>query len=67
MVCVTRNGTRSLFHEMKREFPGMTLHEGPDCGSEVPLERADLLPDFLLEVAHRPANDDHQPQAIPAE
>lgn len=57
----------SLFHEMKREFPGMTLHEVPDCGHAVPLERPDLLAEILLEVARRPANDDRRPQAIPAE
>lgn len=57
----------STFEQMKRDFPGMTLHEVPDCGHAVPMERPRQLADILLDAVPASFFDALEPHAIPAE
>ena len=52
----------ATFEQMRLEFPGMTLHEVPDCGHAVPMEQPGLLAEILMaEVSPS------EPASIPAE
>jgi len=54
----------STFEQMKLDFPGMTLHEVPDCGHAVPMEQPGLLAEILLAAADTPSHDDLPARAV---
>lgn len=57
----------ATFEEMKREFPAMTLHEVPDCGHAVPMERPLQLAEILFDAIPDAEHDGLRRLAIPAE
>lgn len=56
----------STFEQMKLEYPGMTLHEVPECGHAVPMEQPRLLAEILLAAADAPDHDDLPAKAVSA-
>ena len=57
----------ATFEEMQREFPAMTLHEVPDCGHAVPMERPLQLAEILFDAIPDAEHAELERLAIPAE
>ena len=57
----------ATFEQMQRDFPRMTLHDVPDCGHAVPMERPLALAEILMQAVPVAFNEDRPAQAIPAE